>query len=96
MGSRRRLADLLVLTAVCWALVVPAAQAYIDAGSTSVIFQAAVAGIAAGWMFVKLFWQRVRRFFAGDRDDAGHERDDAGEAPTTAGSDGAGTGPEVR
>lgn len=62
MGSRRRLADLLVLTVACWALAAPAAHAYIDTGSASVIFQAVVAGIAAGWMFVKVFWQRLRRF----------------------------------
>lgn len=64
--AKRRVRDVLVLTLCLWALAVPAAHAYIDAGSTSVIFQAVVAGIAAGWMFVKLFWQRLVRRFRGE------------------------------
>lgn len=66
---RRNLGTLLVLTLCLWMLFVPAAGAYIDAGSLSVIFQAVVAGIAASWMFLKLNWQRVRGFFRSDDDE---------------------------
>ena len=89
MRPRRRLADVLVLTVLCWALFVPGAHAYIDAGSTSVIFQAVVAGLAAAWMFVKVFWHRVRRLFSRTEDDT------AGE-PSHAGLDESDAGREVR
>jgi hypothetical protein len=82
----RRLRDVLVLTLCMWALAVPAAHAYIDAGSTSVIFQAVVAGIAAGWMFVKLFWQRLVRRLRGDGPAQEHEEP---ATPTPGPEDGA-------
>lgn len=66
---RRNVGTLLVLTVSLWMLFVPAAGAYIDAGSVSVIFQAVVAGIAASWMFLKLNWQRVLNVFRSSDDD---------------------------
>lgn len=61
----------LSLTAILWLAFVPAANAYIDAGSTAVIFQAAVAGLAAAGMFLRVFWRRITKFFrrGSDQDD---------------------------
>lgn len=38
--------------------------AYLDAGSGSVILQAIVAGVAGGGVVARLYWSRVKRFFA--------------------------------
>ena len=55
---RSRPLDLIVLTVAAWAIVVAPANAYIDAGSVSVIFQTVVAALAAGWFAVKMFVAR--------------------------------------
>lgn len=88
--SRRRLSHLLVLTATLWLLFVPAANAYIDAGSTTVVFQSIVAGLAAGGMFLKLYWRRLMTLFGrgGDQDEvvvaeAAIDDDQAGAADAT-------------
>lgn len=44
-------------------MVLPSAQAYIDPGSTTVIFQAVVAGIAAAGTGLAVFWTRIKSFF---------------------------------
>lgn len=62
--SRSRTAWTLWLTAAAWLSVVPAANAYIDAGSTTVIFQAVVAGLATAGMFLRVFWRRISGFFS--------------------------------
>lgn len=54
---------MLSLTAILWLAFVPAANAYIDAGSTAVIFQAVVAGLAAAGMFLRVFWRRITNVF---------------------------------
>lgn len=59
----------LALTICAWLLVVPAASAYIDAGSTALIFSWIVAGIAAVGMTVKMFWYRIKRLFSRSDDD---------------------------
>lgn len=80
-GHRERLGWLVALTATLWLALVPAANAYIDAGSTTVIFQAVVAGLAASGMFIKVYWRRITGFFRRDDDTA----DDAdATAPTAA------------
>lgn len=86
---RRRATHLLALTATLWLLFVPAASAYIDAGSTAVVFQSIVAGIAAGGMFLKLYWRRLKAFFGRGDDDAVDRTtdgvtDDAGATEVTA------------
>lgn len=82
---RRHVGTLVVLTVSLWMLFVPAAGAYIDAGSVSVIFQAVVAGIAASWMFVKLFWQRIRNAFrSGDDEDVAAPRAQASASEDAA------------
>lgn len=73
--TRPRLADLSMVTLMLWALTASPANAYIDAGSTHVIFQVAIGGLAAGWMAVRLFWQRLARVF---RRDSGEQE----EAPS--------------
>lgn len=54
------------LTALAWLLVVPAAGAYVDPGSTSLIFSWIVAGLAAAGMTLRIFWSRLRGFFRRD------------------------------
>ena len=61
--DRPRIGVTLSLTAILWLAFVPAANAYIDAGSTAVIFQAVVAGLAAAGMFLRVFWRRITNFF---------------------------------
>ena len=67
--TRVRLTLFLALTV--WAMVIPTAQAYIDPGSTTVVFQAIVAGIAAAGTGVAMFWSRIKSFFTrGGSDEA--------------------------
>ncbi len=84
--SRRRITRLLALTATLWLLFVPAANAYIDAGSTTVVFQSIVAGLAAGGMFLKLYWRRLMSLFG-----RGGEQDDVVVAEATTDDEQAGT-----
>lgn len=60
-GMRVRLG--LFLTAMAWLVVMPAAHAYIDPGSTSMIFSALIAGLAAVGTAVTMFWHRLRSLF---------------------------------
>lgn len=73
---RQRATQLLALTATLWLLFVPAANAYIDAGSTAVVFQSIVAAVAAGGMFVKLYWRRLTSLFGRGEDEAADGTDD--------------------
>lgn len=76
---RARLGWTVSLTAVLWLAFVPAANAYIDAGSTAVLFQAVVAGLAAAGMFLRVFWRRITNFFGRTADgDETADADDAG------------------
>jgi hypothetical protein len=42
----------------------PSAQAYIDPGSGSFIFQVLIGGLLAGAVAVKHFWKRITSFFS--------------------------------
>lgn len=64
---RTTVLDVMVLTVALWALVAVPAGAYIDGGSTMVVFQWLVAGLAATWFSAKLFWGRIVRFLRRDR-----------------------------
>lgn len=56
------------LVAVILGLAVPLdAWAYLDAGTGSYLFQLAVAGLLAGMMTIKLYWQRVKDLVRGRR-----------------------------
>lgn len=59
------LAGLTVLFSVF--VYVPSAQAYIDPGSGSMILQAIVASIAAGFAFIGVFWQRIKSKLFGNK-----------------------------
>ena len=61
--SAARIGWIAYLTVTLWLLVVPAAQAYVDPGSTGLLFTWIVAGIAAVAMTFRTFWHRVRRLF---------------------------------
>lgn len=72
---RTTVPELILVTVSIWALVAAPANAYIDGGSTMVLFQWLVAGLAATWFGAKLFWSRiVGRFRRGDQ--AGTSDDD--------------------
>lgn len=63
MHRATRVRVTLWLTVGAWVMVLPSAQAYIDPGSTTVIFQAVVAGIAAAGTGVAVFWTRIKSVF---------------------------------
>lgn len=88
--DRPRIGVTLSLTAILWLAFVPAANAYIDAGSTAVIFQAAVAGLAAAGMFLRVFWRRIVNFFrrGSDQDDEIATEATAAAVPGDRDSDG--------
>lgn len=67
--GRARIGWTLSLAATLWLVFVPAANAYIDAGTTAIVFQAVVAGLAAAGMFLRVFWRRITRFFSRDSND---------------------------
>ncbi|MGH2660275.1 MAG: hypothetical protein ACRDHS_11570 [Actinomycetota bacterium] len=54
-------------------LVVPVANAYIDPGTGSFVFQALVGGILAVGLVGKVFWRRIVAFFT-RRDRTAEER----------------------
>jgi hypothetical protein len=61
MGSR-----IYVLTLLCLAFLTVSlqpAQAYVDPGSGSFIFQALVGGILAAGLVLKMFWRRIVSVF---------------------------------
>lgn len=60
MPVRSRIAWILWLTTCLSLMVVPAAAAYLDPGTGSVIFQAVIAGAMAASVGVKVFWGRIR------------------------------------
>ena len=65
----------LFLAVMAWLMVLPSAQAYIDPGSTSVIFQALIAGLAAAGTALTMFWARIVSFFKrGDKDSSESEQ----------------------
>ncbi len=45
-------------------LYLPAANAYVDPGSGSFVFQALIAGLLAAGMALKVFWRRIAGFFS--------------------------------
>jgi hypothetical protein len=60
-------------------LVIPVANAYLDPGTGSMVFQAVIAGAMAAALSLKLFWRRITAMFrreevppAGEPDPPGH------------------------
>jgi hypothetical protein len=61
----RRGSRIYVLTLLCLAFCfvsVPAANAYVDPGTGSFVFQAIVGGILAVGLAIKMFWRRILAF----------------------------------
>lgn len=54
-----RVAWVLWLTAALSLLVVPTADAYIDPGSGSIVFQALIAGAMGASLALKVYWRRL-------------------------------------
>lgn len=75
---RTRLVRVLGLSLVLSLVLVAPASAYIDPGSTTVVFQAVIAGLAAAGMGIKLFWSRIVGFF--QRSPKGAEDEGASQA----------------
>ena len=63
MSTRSRIFTVSVLSLSVMFVVIPAANAYIDPGSGSFIFQAVVGGLLAAALVVKGFWRRIVSFF---------------------------------
>lgn len=68
---RQRLGLTTLWTLAALLLVVPAANAYIDPGTTSIIFQALIAGLAAAGTAITMFWSRIVSFFRRDSEGTG-------------------------
>ena len=60
MKSRLAIAALFFVG--CSLLWIPVANAYIDPGTGSFIFQAAIGALLAAGVAIKLFWKRIVRF----------------------------------
>ena len=67
MSTRSRLFYVTVFGLAAMFLVIPVANAYIDPGSGSFIFQALVGGLLAVALVVKGFWRRIVSVFKHDR-----------------------------
>lgn len=48
---------------VAWATVIPPANAYVDPGTGSFIFQVIIGGVLAVAVSVKVFWRRIVGLF---------------------------------
>lgn len=77
MSRSARLRYLLGLTMVAWFALAAPAAAYVDPGSTSVVFQAIVAVLAAAGLTVKIWWHRFRNLFRRAGDDPSPTEPDA-------------------
>lgn len=69
-----------VALAMLWVLALHApANAYIDAGSTSVVFQAVIAFLAAAGVTLKMTWSRISQMFRRNRETHESELTEAGQ-----------------
>ena len=73
MNTRSRIFIVTVLSLALMLIVIPVANAYIDPGSGSFIFQALIGGLLAVALVVKGFWRRIVSFFT-KRDRTAEER----------------------
>lgn len=53
------------LLAITLATASPAALAYLDPGTGSILFQAAIAGLLAALFYFRTIWYRIKSFFTG-------------------------------
>jgi len=61
---RSKIVWTLYLTLFLFFVCLPVANAYLDPGSGSFIFQAAVAAIMAASLGIKVFWRRIVSLFS--------------------------------
>jgi hypothetical protein len=59
MSNRARIMALMGLVTAFTVVWLPTANAYVDPGSGSFIFQAVIGGILAGAFTLKVFWKRL-------------------------------------
>lgn len=52
------------LAVLAFFVVLPMANAYLDPGSGSLIFQVAVGAVMAATLGIKVFWRRIASFFS--------------------------------
>ena len=50
---------ILLINFISLLLAVSSAHAYLDPGSGSIILQALIAGLAAGAVFIKIYWHKL-------------------------------------
>ncbi len=63
MPRARRVRLTLFLTVMVWSMFLPAAHAYIDPASSSMILSAVVAGVAAIGTGFAVFWNKLKALF---------------------------------
>lgn len=67
------------LLLVAWIALNPRdAQAYLDAGSASLIFQAVLASVLGATVVLKAYWRQVKSFFGRGEQTGGPSEDDDG------------------
>ncbi len=64
----KRALVVLYLTIALSIVVIEPANAYIDPGSGSIIFQAVAASVMAVGLVLKVFWRRITSFFSRKKD----------------------------
>lgn len=78
--TRTRAAWVALLAVGLWLLIMPPANAYLDPGTGSYLFQLLVGAFLAAVVAVKLFWRRIwgvliRRSASSSREDSPSERE---------------------
>ena len=75
--TARVVTRLAALTGGACAIVFPEpAYAYLDPGTGSILVQGIVAGVAATFAYMGLYWQRIKDIFNGRRRDDSTQQDD--------------------
>ncbi len=60
----KNFAYLILFTALCWITFAKDVYAYIDPATGSYILQLLIAGLLGGLFAIKLFWTKIKTFFA--------------------------------
>ncbi len=83
MNSSRFPKTWFVLVVLCfWLLVIPAAEAYVDPGTGSYVFQVVIGVFLGAAVAVKVFWRRIWGFItrkparSTSGQTAGHDKED--------------------
>ena len=50
-------------------MLIDPVHAYLDSGTLSILLQSILAGLAAMVVSISLFWAKIRKFIAGDKDE---------------------------